>query len=87
MTGMKSVEKNSFPLTFIIIPGPEMLLKIVYDTGQFHSAAATRLLRQAKDFLNAMATAHSKSVLGSLTEEADTDRDQLISSFNRNLEL
>jgi non-ribosomal peptide synthetase component F len=81
----RSIERNNYALTLVAEPGPRLRLKLVYDSRRFSSAMGARLLRQVQKLLAEMA-GNERCALGSLSAGSETERTQLISSFNQDLE-
>ncbi|HEX8149380.1 MAG TPA: amino acid adenylation domain-containing protein [Pyrinomonadaceae bacterium] len=54
VVGLRSFEKNNFPLTGLAQPGEELLLKISYDRARFADDVVARLLGQWRTVLSGM---------------------------------
>ena len=69
----------------VVVPGPRLLLRMVYDCRRFHEATMTRTLQKLHRLLMAMATG-SEMRLASFSPPTEVERRQLINSFNQSLD-
>jgi amino acid adenylation domain-containing protein len=52
--GGRPIERTNYPLNLSVIPGPEVSLKVIYDTRRFDAATIERLVRHLKTLLMSM---------------------------------
>ena len=54
--GERLIQRTNLPLTVYIVPGDDMLVRVLYDCERFDSASITRLLRHLRTILERMTT-------------------------------
>ncbi|HEX6291106.1 MAG TPA: amino acid adenylation domain-containing protein [Herpetosiphonaceae bacterium] len=62
---VRCLQRTSYPLTVMAVPGSELLIRLSYDTQRFDAATITRLLGHLETLLEAMTT-HQEQHLGKL---------------------
>jgi acyl transferase domain-containing protein/aryl carrier-like protein len=86
LTEVKSFERNSYPMSLLVIPDSELTLKLVYDPLRFSEATAGRIMEQMRHTLTQMAVAPGQP-LGSIRAHSQLEKDRLTSHFNQSLEV
>jgi non-ribosomal peptide synthase protein (TIGR01720 family) len=66
--------RNNFPLTVRAVPGPQLLLKILYDSGRFDSAAVARILTYFEALLRKIVTQPEVRLAELIEKLAEADR-------------
>jgi hypothetical protein len=82
---VSSTERNNYPLTLVIIPDAELVLRIVYDRRRFRETAVTRILEKLRRLLLEIASRPEGS-LASFSPSSAVERQQLVHDFNQALE-
>jgi amino acid adenylation domain-containing protein len=82
---VSSTERNNYPLTLVIIPDAELVLRIVYDRRRFRETAVTRILEKLRRLLLEIASRPGGS-LASFSPSSAVERQQLVHDFNQALE-
>ncbi|HYR07681.1 MAG TPA: amino acid adenylation domain-containing protein, partial [Longimicrobium sp.] len=82
VTGARTVEWNTYPLSLMVIPGPEIVLDLSYDEGRFESAAAERMLEHLGRLLEQVAENPERPVAG-LTLLDGAERARVVEEWNR----
>ncbi|MBW4649607.1 MAG: amino acid adenylation domain-containing protein [Kastovskya adunca ATA6-11-RM4] len=78
---VRAFEKTNYPLTFVALPGSELVLKILYDCRRFDSATITRMLGHFQTVLESM-VANPKQRLCELSLLTEGERQQLLEEWN-----
>ncbi len=55
VTRVRVVEQTSFPLTLLAVPGPDLSLRVLYDSRRFERVAIARMLGHMRVLLESMA--------------------------------
>jgi amino acid adenylation domain-containing protein/non-ribosomal peptide synthase protein (TIGR01720 family) len=78
---VESAEMTNYPLTLVVEPGRQVLLRIMYDCGRLDEATVSRMLKHLLTLLSGIAAHPGKRVseLPFLTEE---ERHQLLAQGN-----
>ncbi len=81
ISGIRVIERTHYPLTVIVMPGPELALKIIYDTRRLEASSIVRLAGHLQILLGEMvANPHRRvSEMPLLTE---AERCQLLVEWN-----
>lgn len=82
--GIRSTERNSFPLTLTVVPGDRLLFKIVYNTTRFSPSAIARTLEKLRALLMKLIVSPG-TPLASLSAKKDGSGLRQINNFNRDL--
>ncbi len=75
------VEKTNYPLTFVAVPEPEMILVIRYNRHRFDPSAITRMLGHLRMLLEGM-VAHPTQKLSSLPLLTPEERQLMLLDWN-----
>jgi amino acid adenylation domain-containing protein len=75
------VPRTNYPLTMLVIPGPELVLRLSYQCARFASATMTRMLGHLQTLLEGM-IADPGQRLGDLPLLTQTERQQLLVAWN-----
>jgi amino acid adenylation domain-containing protein len=70
-------ERTNYPLTAIVGPGPELVLRLAYETRRLDAPAVARLLHRWKDLLEGVAGNPDRR-LGELPLSSDDERHALV---------
>lgn len=81
---MGLVERNSYPLTLVVEPGPRLLVKLVYDTRRFADSSVARLMENFRRLLLNMLS-NAGGTLASLSPETEVESTPLLDDFNQTL--
>ena len=81
ISGARSLERTSYPLTLIVLPGAGLGLRLAYDSAQFDGGAARRLLGHLAGALAAFA-AHPEARLDALALPTAEERDQVLGAWS-----
>jgi non-ribosomal peptide synthetase component F len=84
MLAGSSVERNSYPLTVVIEPGPRLLMRFVSDRRRFDEGTVERMIEQFRRLLANMC-ADPAQMLGNVSSGSATERARLIGGFNQSL--
>jgi hypothetical protein len=84
MLGGSSVERNSYPLTVVIEPGPRLLMRFVSDRRRFDEGTVERMIEQFRRLL-VNVCADAAQTLGGVSSGSVGERARLIGSFNQSL--
>ncbi|MBF2063675.1 MAG: amino acid adenylation domain-containing protein [Calothrix sp. C42_A2020_038] len=78
---IKSYERTNYPLTLVVVPGEELLVRILYDTNRFHPDTINRM---GNHFLNLLkgVLKNKTSKLQDLPLITETERYQLLVEWN-----
>ena len=74
-------ERTNYPLSVVVMPGTELLLRISYDRCRFDDDTITRMLGHLQTLLEAIAT-NPHQGLGELPLLTPTERHQLLIEWN-----
>ena len=78
---VKAVEQTSYPLTLVVAPGEELMLKLIYETGRFEQPAMDKVLAQLSSVLEAiMREPHEQ--LADLSIITEAERHKLLVQWN-----
>ncbi|WP_281274219.1 non-ribosomal peptide synthase/polyketide synthase [Brevibacillus gelatini] len=78
---VKAVEQTSYPLTLVVAPGEELLLKLIYETGRFEREAIDRVLAQLSRALEVIML-QPQEPLAALSIITDEERHKLLVEWN-----
>jgi len=81
----RSRERNNYPVTVVVVPDSQLLLRMVYDSRRFRAATVTRMLEKLHRMLMEM-VAHPESSLAAFSPIPAPERRELIDSFNQSLD-
>ncbi|HKG80043.1 MAG TPA: condensation domain-containing protein, partial [Pyrinomonadaceae bacterium] len=70
ISNLHSFDRNNYPLNWLIMPGPELLLRLIYNQAQFDSAFTAKMLEQFETVLNLLVQ-HSDLTLGEFLRLVD----------------
>jgi hypothetical protein len=74
-------ERQNYPIAALAIPGPELMLRIIYETGRFSAAAIERMLGHWRTLLNGIAADPSVR-LEDLPMVTAAEHEQLVVTWN-----
>jgi amino acid adenylation domain-containing protein len=75
------IERTNYPLTISVIPGDELVLKFMYDTGRFDTAAIGRLAGHFRTLLESMMD-EPQQRLADLVLLTAVERQQILVEWN-----
>ncbi|MNW26216.1 Linear gramicidin synthase subunit B [compost metagenome] len=75
-------EQTGLPLTLVVLPDKEMLIRAMYDTGRFSENQIARLVGHLCSLLEAMVTAGEGAALSSLSLLNEDERRTVVSVWN-----
>ncbi len=78
---VRSMERTNFPLTLVAIPGPELVLRLDFDSGRYESDTMERLLNHLVVLLEGMA-AHPDRPLSEIPILTERERHQAAVDWN-----
>ncbi|KST68613.1 non-ribosomal peptide synthetase [Mastigocoleus testarum] len=78
---IKSYERTNYPLTLVIIPGEELLVRMLYDCSRFDADAIARMGNHFLTLLEGV-VANQTGQLQDLTLITKTERNQLLGEWN-----
>jgi len=81
-----SFEKTSYPLTIMVSPGTQLLLRVLYDDLRIDDATVKRLLQHFQSLLENMAVDFDRPV-SNLHIVTPVENEQLVDEFNADLEV
>jgi hypothetical protein len=79
-------EKTSYPLTIMVGPGKELILRVLYDDLRIDDATVKRLLQHFESLLENMAVDFNRPV-STLQIVTPVENEQLVDQFNADLEV
>jgi amino acid adenylation domain-containing protein/non-ribosomal peptide synthase protein (TIGR01720 family) len=85
-THLPSAELTSFPLTVVVGPGAEIVIKMVYDASRFDETFIAGMLRRFRALLEA-AYANADGMISSLSSLAEDESADLIRGFTEDLNV
>ncbi|HEY2737665.1 MAG TPA: condensation domain-containing protein, partial [Thermoanaerobaculia bacterium] len=75
-------EQTNYPLSVAVVPGPELALEVVYDSGRFDADIVTRLMERLLRVLGAFSMSTDESAtnerLGELALLSESERHQIL---------
>ncbi|MBD2498497.1 non-ribosomal peptide synthetase [Nostoc sp. FACHB-280] len=74
---IQAIEQTNYPLTVIVIPGKQLLVRISYDTSRFDDAAIARLLGHFQTLLTSI-VANPKAQISQLSLLTEVEQQQLV---------
>jgi len=80
-----SFEKTNYPLTVMVGPGPQLIVRVLYDDLRIDDATVKRLLQHFESLLENMATGLDRPV-SALNIVTSAETEQLLDQFNDDLE-
>jgi malonyl CoA-acyl carrier protein transacylase/aryl carrier-like protein len=86
LTEVRSFERNSYPMSLLVISDSGLTLKLVYDRSRFSEATAGRLLEQMRYTLTQMAD-DPRQPVGAIRAHTQLEKKRLTSHFNQSLEV
>jgi non-ribosomal peptide synthase protein (TIGR01720 family) len=81
-----SFEKTSYPLTILVSPGTQLILRMLYDDLRIDDATVKRLLQHFQSLLENMAVDFDRPV-SNLQIVTPVENEQLVDQFNADLEV
>ncbi|MEO0683524.1 MAG: amino acid adenylation domain-containing protein [Cyanobacteria bacterium J06633_8] len=78
---VKSYERTNYPLTLVLIPGEELLVRMLYDCNRFDTDTITRMGSHFLTLLEGVVT-NSTGQLQDLPLITETERHQLLREWN-----
>jgi hypothetical protein len=82
----RSFEKTSYPLTIMVSPGTQLILRMLYDDLRIDDATVKRLLQHFQSLLENMAVDFYQPV-SNLQIVTAVENEQLVDEFNADLEV
>ncbi|WP_254623733.1 non-ribosomal peptide synthase/polyketide synthase [Myxococcus sp. CA033] len=79
---LASAEQSDVPFVAIVLPGPRLELRLVYDTQRFETPALERVLRHWAAALESM-LAQPQALLSSLSLVTQEERERVLVEWNR----
>jgi non-ribosomal peptide synthetase component F len=83
---VRPFERNSYPLSLVIAPGPPLTIKFVYDHRRFNDATVAGVVAQFRKVLMQVVVSPLQP-LSSIRANTEAEKAQLLSSFNVSLEV
>ncbi len=83
ITGIEGYNKNNYPLTVVVTPGPRLTLCLRYDPSLFHRDTIRRMKTHLKTLLENMAR-NPHQPLSRITMLTDSEREILLYEWNKN---
>jgi non-ribosomal peptide synthetase component F len=80
-TGVRAFEQTEYPLNLDVVPGGELLLRLMYDKDRFDASAIRRILSHVRMALEAFA-ANPDRRIADVEILSDTERRQLLIGWN-----
>ena len=81
LSRVTTTEQTNYPLNVVVLPGAELSLELIHDTGRFDDAAAMRVLERLAGVLRAFA-ADPEQRLGDVPLLLAGERHQLLVEWN-----
>jgi hypothetical protein len=78
-------ERTNYPLTVVVEPGAELMIQLLYDCRRFEPETIVRLLTHFRALFENILASPEKNLAG-FSVTTDEEREQLIGSFNADLE-
>jgi amino acid adenylation domain-containing protein/thioester reductase-like protein/non-ribosomal peptide synthase protein (TIGR01720 family) len=78
---LRGVEQTNYPLTIIVIPGKQLLVRIIYDISRFDDFAIARLLGHFQTLLTGI-VANPKAQISQLPLLTEVEKYQLLTEWN-----
>ncbi len=75
------LSRTNYPLALLVEPGPELMLRMIYDASRFDAEAVKRMLGHLEMILRSMVT-RSSQTLSQVSLLTPAERQQLISDWN-----
>ncbi|MGA9379612.1 MAG: condensation domain-containing protein, partial [Phormidium sp.] len=80
-SNFQGIERTNYPLTLIVSPGKQLLLKLIYDTNRFDDGSISRMLGHFVTMLCAIAT-NPQQPLAQLPILTEVEQQQLLIEWN-----
>jgi amino acid adenylation domain-containing protein/thioester reductase-like protein/non-ribosomal peptide synthase protein (TIGR01720 family) len=80
---LRGVEQTNYPLTIIVIPDKQLLVRIIYDISRFDETAIARLLGHFQTLLSGI-VANPKAQISQLPLLTEVEKQQLLIEWNHN---
>ncbi|MFL5355871.1 amino acid adenylation domain-containing protein [Archangium sp.] len=77
---VQMLERKTFPLNLVVLPGPELLLKLTVDSSRLDAELARRLLAHTRAALEGLMGPAKR--LGEVSLFSESERQQLLVSWN-----
>ena len=81
ISGGFTYDRTNYPLTLFGVPGPQLLLRVAYDSSRFEALAVARLVGHVRALLEAMIVGPARR-LADLTLLTAAERQQLLVDWN-----
>ncbi|WP_199335631.1 non-ribosomal peptide synthetase [Nostoc sp. FACHB-110] len=81
LDNIHAIEQTNYPLTLVVVPGEQLLVKINYDTSRFDDAVITRLLGHFQTLLEKI-VAHPEEQIWQLPMLTQPEQRQLLIEWN-----
>lgn len=79
-------ERTNYPLTLVVEPGPQLMIQILYDSRRFDQETITRMLDHFSALIDDMVAYSAKNLAG-FSVATEKEREQILDSFNADLEV
>jgi amino acid adenylation domain-containing protein/thioester reductase-like protein len=79
---IRVIEQTNYPLTVLVAPGEQLLLKVMYDTGRFEDGAIARMLGHFVTMLEGI-VANPQQQISQLPILTKSEQQQLLVDWNR----
>lgn len=84
VTNVDGFERTHYPLTLMVAPGPQLVLRMLYDNRCVTAAAVTRMLEGFRSLAEGIISDPYRPI-SDLSITTGTESEELISSFNASL--
>lgn len=75
------IERTNYPLSVLIAPGSELLVKVIYDSTRFDDSSMERMMKHLLTLLEGIAE-NPDGLVGQLEMMTKAERQQIIEEFN-----
>ncbi|MCP4656796.1 MAG: non-ribosomal peptide synthetase, partial [bacterium] len=82
VSDLRGIERTNYPMTVVVSPGPQLMVKFLYDGRTFDGAAVRRMGRHYELLLRGLAADPSHRCLGEVPTLAAAERWQLLAEWN-----
>ena len=83
ISDVRNIERNSYPLSLIVVPGQELVLEIIHNSKRYEAESMVRLMGHLQVILQEMAM-RPDGTLSSLQMLTDAETQQLLFDWNGN---
>ena len=74
--------KTHYPISVMVVPGPRLLLRVLFDYGRVDALAVLRMLGHFENLLQDIARSEAERPIGDLEMLAPAERHQILTEWN-----